>query len=80
MTPLICVNMGSGNGFLPDGTMPLPELQGGDGVLHWVSDSDAHKNKGRNRTFSSFLLKYRGRNYTNFPGTWKGVVEMEEHM
>ena len=28
------------------------------------------KNSGRN-TFSSFLLKYRGRNYTNFPETWK---------
>ena len=28
------------------------------------------KIRGRN-TFSSFLLKYRGRNYTNFPETWK---------
>ena len=26
---------------------------------------------GQNTTFSSFLLKYRGRNSTNFPETWK---------
>ena len=29
------------------------------------------KNRGRNTTFASFLLKYRGRNYTNFPETWE---------
>ena len=37
------------------------------------------KNRAQN-TFSSFLLKYRGRNYTNFPETWKSGVEMTEHM
>ena len=38
------------------------------------------KNRGRNMTFSSFLLTYRGRNYANFPETWKRGVEMAEHM
>ena len=30
--------------------------------------------------FPQILLKYRGRNYINFPETWKKGVEMEEHM
>ena len=38
------------------------------------------KNRGRYTTFSSFLLKYMGRNYTNFPETWKRGVEIAEHM
>ena len=38
------------------------------------------KNTGRNTTFSSSLFKYRGRNYTNFPETWKRRVEVAEHM
>ena len=38
------------------------------------------KNRGRNTPFSSFLLKYRGRNYTHFQETWKREVEMAEHM
>ena len=55
-------------------------------ILGQVSDRDAPhrlstrnatrvkilmKNRGRNTTFSSFLLEYRGRTYTNFPETWK---------
>ena len=39
-----------------------------------------YKNRGRNTTFSSSSFKYRGRNYTNFPETWKSGVKVAEHM
>ena len=38
------------------------------------------RKRGRNTTFSSFLLKYWGRNRTNSPQTWKRGVKMAEHM
>ena len=38
------------------------------------------KNKGRNTTFSSFLLKYRGRTIQIFQRPEKGGRNMEEHM
>ena len=36
--------------------------------------------KNRDRNFPHFLFKYRGRNYTNFPETWKRGVKMADHM
>ena len=30
-----------------------------------------HKNRGRNTAFLHFFFKYKSRNYTNFPETWK---------
>ena len=43
---------------------------GGGGRRNYTFCPIFMKNRGRN-TFSSFLLKYRVRNYTNFPETWK---------
>ena len=34
------------------------------------------RNRGRNMTFCSFLLKYNGRKYTHFRETWKRGVEI----
>ena len=59
----------------------LVMLQGAQkGGRHYTFHQNLTKNRGQNMTFSSFLLKYMGRKYTNFPVAWKRGVEMTEHM
>ena len=55
----------------------LETLHGGS-KLYILPNFD--ENRGRNTTFSSFLLKYSGRNYKLFSRDLKKGVEMAEHM